>query len=93
VRLWDPASGRSLATLDGHTNWTLALAFSPDGRILANADADGAVHLWDPTSGRSLATLQGHTGWVRALAFSPDSRTLANAGLDGVVPPSGTWRR
>jgi len=35
VKLWDLASGRLLATVKAHTSEVVALAFSPDGRILA----------------------------------------------------------
>ena len=33
------------STLRGHTGWVWSVAFSPDGRTLASASADGAVKL------------------------------------------------
>ncbi|WP_369076681.1 WD40 repeat domain-containing protein, partial [Paractinoplanes deccanensis] len=61
---------------------TDALAFSPDGRILAGG-GDRTVQLWDVTSRQPLTTLAGHGDRVTGLVFSPDSRTLVS--LDGAA--------
>jgi WD40 repeat protein len=45
VRLWDAASGRQTATLEGHTDWVNAVAFSPDAHRLASASTDRTVRL------------------------------------------------
>ena len=83
VQLLDVATGTATtltATGGG------AVAFSPDGKTLATANADGAnVQLWD-TATRSLITTitfpSSPTGVVpfgasSTLAFSPDGKTLA----------------
>jgi len=51
IRLWDAATGRSLARLgeptDGSRGWVLSVSFAPDGRTLAAGTLDNVVQLWD----------------------------------------------
>jgi len=54
VRLWHAASRSPLATLSGHRNWVLTLAWAPVASsavaqshyLLASADKDGLVCIW-----------------------------------------------
>jgi WD40 repeat protein len=83
LKLYDAQTGREVRAFTGHTGEVQAVAFSPDGRLLASAAADNAIKLWDAQTGRELFTLTGHTAQINSLAFSPDTRLLASAGNDG----------
>jgi serine/threonine protein kinase/WD40 repeat protein len=65
------------------TEWS-ALAFNPDGRLLA-AYGRAGVTLYDAGTGAALRVLKGHTGSVTSAAFSGDSQRLVTAGEDGTV--------
>jgi WD40 repeat protein len=88
LRLWDPVTGKVLRDRPGDFGWTLALAVSPDGRLLAAADwLDQAVSVWDTASGRLLRRLplKGEKRYVRNLTFSSDGRTLIASQFKGFL--------
>jgi WD40 repeat protein len=47
IALFDPATGRLLASSRGHERTIFGLGISPDGKLLVTAGADGMVKLWD----------------------------------------------
>ncbi|MCJ7509602.1 MAG: WD40 repeat domain-containing protein, partial [Dehalococcoidia bacterium] len=85
VRVWDSATGRSVAILRGHTDHVVDVAWSPDGGLLASGSADHTVRLWDGATGKPVAILEGHTGHVDAVAWSPDGSLLASGSWDDTV--------
>jgi WD40 repeat protein len=74
IKLWDVASKREIATLDGHNNSIYSVSFSPDGKTLASGSADTAIKLWDVSELREIATLGGHSQSPRN-QLSPDGKT------------------
>jgi WD40 repeat protein len=73
-------------TLSRHSGPIHALAFSPDGKLLATASGplDGAVRLWDTGTGKSVATFEDpwakpdNRSHATGVAFTPDGKTLAS---------------
>jgi WD40 repeat protein len=74
-----------LVLQSGHTDNITAIAFSPDGRMLASASDDHTVKLWEVPSGIEIRTLIGHLDTVRAIAFSPNGHWLASASYDKTI--------
>ncbi|WP_437646954.1 SIR2 family protein [Sorangium sp. So ce362] len=64
------------------SEWLRALAFSPDGSLLASGSVDGSIRLWDVSSGNVRALAVEHRDDVRALCFSPDGSFLASGSQD-----------
>lgn len=63
----------------------LAIAFSPDGQLLATSDPDGEIRLWRVSDGKQLLTCQEHRHWVWSVDFSPDSQILASGSGDKTI--------
>ena len=104
VRLWDPGTGKQVRALvqfgltdtnqefpaaTRQTAWIDALAFSPDGSVLASGDHHGTVRLWCIGDGSLLSTAQPDTEpmlrLIRTLAFSMDKPIFMTADWKGTI--------
>jgi WD40 repeat protein len=99
LRVWDVATGRVLRVIGGSTkwkdyagrsDWVNAVAFSPDGGVLASGSNDGLIRLRDV---RTLAVQRtfgaGEKSYpVDCLAFSPSGGELASGGEGDSI---GRW--
>jgi outer membrane protein assembly factor BamB len=68
-----------------------ALAFSPDGKVLAVGAWD-TVKLVDLASGKQLPAPARFKDWVCAVAFSPDGKLLASAGGSEFKPARNDYK-
>lgn len=78
VRLFDLASRSEYVRLD-QPGVSLALDFSPDGRMLAVGSSDERVYIWDVETGERLGELTGHTAGIafHSVDWSPDGKLIA----------------
>ncbi|KAL6317498.1 hypothetical protein AAG906_030251 [Vitis piasezkii] len=78
--LADAQTGKVVATLKGHLDYSFASAWHPDGRTLATGNQDTTCRLWDIRNlSESQAVLKGRMGAIRAVRFSSDGRFMAMA--------------
>ncbi|MFO0809333.1 MAG: serine/threonine-protein kinase, partial [Gemmataceae bacterium] len=65
-----------------HEGAVTKAVFSPDGKCVATASADGMARIWDPTTGDSTLPLE-QGGTVAFLEFSADGKKLLTGGFNG----------
>lgn len=83
INLWNPQTGERIAVYP-QTKFANALAFSPDGAMLAVASG-ADVLLLDPASGQTMQSFTASGDAVTSLGFSPDGAFLATTGSDGTL--------
>jgi WD40 repeat protein len=78
ANIYDPATGE-LVRAFAWKGSPLALAWSPDGKVLAHGNQDATVHFWYAETGVDLQ-MWGYPSKVRELAWDFTSRYLATGG-------------
>jgi len=60
---------RRIASMKGHTDLVLTVAFSPDGSRIAPGSRDKTVRIWDVQTGRQTQGYHGHEDKVVSVLF------------------------
>ena len=96
VVLWNIATKKVLARLEGHEGWVSALAFALNGKTLYSGSNDTTVKLWDFSSYngdgkisgekiKAFATIKGHTDSIISIKCSPDGKFISTVGSEGTA--------
>jgi WD40 repeat protein/serine/threonine protein kinase len=91
TRLWDTRTGEEGEPLC-HEAIVGAMAFSPDGRLLATGARDRTTRLWDVGGRRPYGPLLWHSNGLDSVVFSPDGQYLASRPWGGMTRLSRTFQ-
>ena len=94
AQVWDATTGSPIFTYYGHTSVTVngsfaagvpAVAWSPNGMLVASGGVDSTVQLWHPITGVNVLTYRGHSSYVNTVAWSPYGKLIASGSSDKTV--------
>ena len=85
IKLWDTRSGKLLTSIQGYSRLIGATAFSTDGKLLIQGDANGRIRIWDLVNKRYTSNFQAHTGPIWKLTVCADGRKFASCADDRLI--------
>lgn len=77
-----PRGAPVLVAQSGLHGYGQAIAYSPDGAMVAVGDQSSSIRVFDPRTGEVRALLRGHTERVNGLAFNPAGDRLVSTSVD-----------
>lgn len=85
IRVWTLKPRRPLYRLSWIGDPIYAIAFNPDGQIVASGDGDGKVQFWNVKEGTFISEFFPHQEAITGLTFTPDGKLLITASNDSTI--------
>ncbi len=85
LRIINASDRMTIRTLVGHPQPAMAVAWSPNGKLIASGDESGRVFFWDASSGKKIREMRTHTKGVHTLCFNAAGTILLSTGKDDTL--------
>ena len=94
VKVFDVNSGQPVLAFPEPQDAVFAVAFSPDGTLLAAGGVDHIARVWNVDEQKLVGELKGHSDWVLDVRFSADGKFLVTSSADRTarVWEVGSWK-
>lgn len=84
INVWSMATGEQVERFRAQRTSVIALAMSPDGKIVASSGDDAGLNLWEWQALEENYLFLDTNNNILSLLVTPDSQVLISAGLDGI---------
>lgn len=74
IRIWDARTGYGIKKLEGHTDISNSVDFSPNGKLVISGSYDETIRIWDVETGKELILVDRYKEPVNSVAFSPNNK-------------------
>lgn len=85
ARIIDSKTHMTIKQMTGLVAPAYAVAWSPNGKLIATGDESARVILWDAGTAKPIRTFRDHTKGIEALAFNAASTMLISTGKDDAI--------
>lgn len=86
LKLWDPRSGSSLATIHGHKSTVMDLQWNKNGNWILTGSRDRLLKVYDIRMMKDLCTFRGHKKEAASVNWHPlYEKMFASGGSDGSI--------
>ena len=79
IYVYDASTYKKQMVFTEHTDSVLAVAFSPNGKLIVSGSSDKTVRLWQVDNGKLIRTRERHEAPVNIVAFSVDGKRFWSA--------------